>query len=426
MARSFREAEEASNAQGTVQASLDWAMQNAKANPTPENIAIMKDTAAARQATVAANDSGKLVPTVTIGGAPAGYMPKVLADAQASAAQVSSTLSEVDKAIADVNTAGTEAGAIAEKMGGTPWTPISGGSGSTTDKPKTSVDEDAFGRLMGILNQWNLGSLSTVIRQLLTEGLSYDSVLTKIKYDSGKNPATGEAYNAAYTLRFAGNKARLDRGLNALTEEQYLSNENSYAETLKAYGLTNMLSLDRTTNEAKFAQYIANDLAPTEFRDRIDLAATRVINMDPAIKKNFMEYYPEVNKSDLISYFLAPDETLPLLKTKINAAEIGAAAGYQGLGIGVGRAEELAKFGETYDQAKTDYSKVAEVLPTGQKLSNIYGEEGIAYTQATAEDEFIKQDAAAKLKRNRLASKERAMFEGSNNISLDRSYQGKF
>lgn len=296
----------------------------------------------------------------------------------------------------------------------------------SANKPKTSVDEDAFGRLMNILNQWNLGSLSSVIRQLLTEGLSYDSVLTKIKYDSGKNPATGEAYNAAYTLRFAGNKARLDRGLNALTEEQYLSNENSYAETLKAYGLTNMLSLDRTTNEAKFAQYIANDLAPTEFRDRIDLAATRVINMDPAIKKNFMEYYPEVSKSDLISYFLAPDETLPLLKTKINAAEIGAAAGYQGLGIGVGRAEELAKFGETYDQAKTDYSKVAEVLPTGQKLSNIYGEEGIAYTQATAEDEYIKQDAAAKLKRNRLASKERAMFEGSNNISLDRSYQGKF
>lgn len=296
----------------------------------------------------------------------------------------------------------------------------------SANKPKTSVDEDAFGRLMNILNQWNLGSLSSVIRQLLTEGLSYDSVLTKIKYDSGKNPATGQAYNAAYTLRFAGNKARLDRGLNALTEEQYLSNENSYAETLKAYGLTNMLSLDRTTNEAKFAQYIANDLAPTEFRDRIDLAATRVINMDPAIKKNFMEYYPEVNKSDLISYFLAPDETLPLLKTKINAAEIGAAAGYQGLGIGVGRAEELAKFGETYEQAKTDYSKVAEVLPTGQKLSNIYGEEGIAYTQATAEDEYIKQDAAAKLKRNRLASKERAMFEGSNNISLDRSYQGKF
>ena len=299
---------------------------------------------------------------------------------------------------------------------------------STGQKTNTlkSIDEDAFGRLMSILNQWNLGSLSGVIRQLLTEGLSYDSVLTKIKYDSGKNPATGEAYNAAYTIRFAGNKSRLAKGLNALTEEQYLSNENSYAETLRAYGLTNMLSLDRTTNEAKFAQYIANDLAPTEFRDRIEVAATRVINMDPAIQKNFEEYYPAVTKSDLISYFLAPDETLPLLKTKVTAAEIGAAANQQGLSISGTRAMEFAKMGETYSQAQKDYSNIAEVLPTANKLSSIYGEEGIAYGQNVAEDEFIKQDAEAKLKRNRLASKERAMFGGNNSIDLNRSIQGKF
>ena len=69
--------------------------------------------------------------------------------------------------------------------------------------------------------------------------------------------------------------------------------------------------------------------------------------------------------------------------------------------------------GQTYAGAQRDYSTIAEVLPTGQKLGNIYGEEKIAYTQATAEDEYIKQDAAAKLKRNRLASKERASFEGS-------------
>ena len=292
---------------------------------------------------------------------------------------------------------------------------------NTADKPKTSVDEDAFGRLMSILNQWNLGSLSSVIRQLLTEGLSYDSVLTKIKYDSTKNPATGEAYNAAYTIRFAGNKARLDRGLNALTEEQYLSNENSYAETLRAYNLTNMLSLDRTTNEAKFAKYIANDMSPSEFKDRIDLASTRVMNMDPAIMRNFQQYYPQVNKTDLVSYFLAPEETMQLLETKVTASEIGAAANQQGLSLGGTRAEEFAKMGQTYAGAQRDYSNIAEVLPTGQKLGSIYGEEGIDYTQATAEDEYIKQDAAAKLKRNRLASKERASFEGSAGNSLGAS-----
>jgi hypothetical protein len=303
----------------------------------------------------------------------------------------------------------------------------------TTVKPPstTAVSDDAFQILLDQLNQWGLGGLADAFTRLATAGLKPQEALNKLKYDKTIDPVTGKAWNAAYTLRFAGNQARLDKGLNALSEGQYIANENAYAETLKAYGLNNMLSTDRATNEAKFATYIGNDLSPTEFKDRIDLAATRVINMDPAIQKNFQQYYPDVTKSDLISYFLAPDETLPLLKTKVSASEIGAAAGQQGLSVGVNRAEEFAKLGETYAQAQSDYSKIAEVLPTANKLSSIYGEEGIAYGQNVAEDEFIKQDAAAKLKRNRLASKERAMFGGDSGLSsqfssLGSSIQGKF
>jgi hypothetical protein len=135
--------------------------------------------------------------------------------------------------------------------------------------------------------------------------------------------------------------------------------------------------------------------------------------MDPAIMRNFQQYYPQVNKTDLVSYFLAPEETMQLLETKVTASEIGAAANQQGLNVSGTRAEEFAKMGQTYAGAQRDYSNIAEVLPTTEKLGGIYGEEGIKYTQATAEDEYIKQDAAAKLKRNRLASKERASFEGS-------------
>jgi len=290
---------------------------------------------------------------------------------------------------------------------------------------------DAFAILSEQLRQWGLGTLADSFISLAKSGMTPNEALNKIKFDKTTNPATGKAWNADYTLRFAGNQARIDKGLNALTEGQYIANENSYAETLRAYGLNNMLSTDRAANEAKFATYIGSDLSPLEFKDRIDLASTRVLNMDPAIQKNFMEYYPEVSKSDLISYFLAPDETLPLLKTKVTASEIGSVAASQGLGINKNRAEEFAKMGETYGQAQIDYMKVADVLPTGQKLSSIYGEEGIAYNQATAEDEFIKNDAAAKLKRNRLASKERAMFGGDSGLSsqfssLGKSIQGKY
>ena len=295
----------------------------------------------------------------------------------------------------------------------------------------STLGDDAFLLIDSVFQNLGISTLGGIIKQLLTQGMDSASIQTKIKFDTSINPVTGKAWNADYTQRFAGNEARKKAGLNVLDEGEYLKLENSYSATLKSYGLGNMLSPKASENQAKFATWIGNDVSSTEFKDRIDLAATRVINMDPAIQKNFMEYYPEVSKSDLISYFLAPDETLPLLKTKVTASEIGAAAGQQGLAVGKNRAEEFAKMGETYAQAQADYSKVAEVLPTGQKLSSIYGEEGIAYGQNVAEDEFIKNDAAAKLKRNRLASKERAMFQGDSGLStqfssLGKSMQGKF
>jgi hypothetical protein len=430
MARSFREAEEASNAQGTVQGALDFAMQNAKANPTPANIAIMKDTAAARQATVAANDPGKLVPTVTIGGAPAGYTPKALADAQASAAQVSSTLSEVDKAIADVNTAGKEAGDIAASMGGTGWQDVVGGTGGTGGKPGDSgisdTTRDAFATMGLLLQQWGLEGLADTYSRLMAQGLSAGEALTKLKYDKTIDPVTGKPWNAAYSTRFAGNVARVAAGMNAYDEATYLDVENSYDETLRKYGLTNLINPDKSKAQAQYADYMAKGLAPTEFKDRIQTVAEKVLNMDPSIKAQFQTYYPSLTNTDLVSYFLDPAQTLPVLKSKVTAAEIGAVAKTTGSGINEARAMELGQFGVTREAALTAYPDIAEVTPTANKLSNIYNEEGITYGQTQAEDEFLKQDARAKLNRNRLASKERAMFGGSNNISLDRSIQGKF
>jgi hypothetical protein len=377
----FRRAEEASNAQGTVREALLFAQENARKNPTKENLAILAQTNAARQETIARQ--AKEIQAINI--------PEIAKTTQG-------IVTEANNAITDANIAVTS-------TGGTPIPLVTTG--------KSDFDQDAFGKLMGQLNQWNLGTLSGVITQLLSQGLTYDSVLTKIKYDSSINPTTGKPYNADYNIRFSGNVQRIAKGLNVIDEREYLANETSYAQTLKQYGLSNLLSTDRTKNQAKFAQYIANDTAPDEFKDRIDLAVTRITNMDPAIMANFKQFYPQVNNTDLISYFLAPEETLDVLKTKVTASEIGAAANQQGLSVGVDRATEFAKMGQTYAGAQRDYSTIAEVLPTGQKLGNIYGEEGITYTQATAEDEYIKQDAAAKLKRNRLASKERASFEGS-------------
>ena len=284
---------------------------------------------------------------------------------------------------------------------------------------------DAFDEMSSLLRQWGLESLAETYTQLMTEGLSAPQAINKLKYDKSINPKTGKPYNAAYTTRFAGNAARVAKGMNAYDEATYLDVENAYDETLRKYGLVNLISPDKNIAQAKYAEYMGNGIAPTEFADRIQTVADRVINMDPAIKAQFQAYYPSLTNTDLVSYFLDPKETLPVLKNKVTAAEIGAVAGAAKYGIDETRAMDLAKFGVTREQALTGYQDVAEAVPTGTKLSGIYNEEGIKYGQAVAEDEYLKQDAQAKLKRNRLASKERAMFSGQSGVDQNSLQRGK-
>jgi hypothetical protein len=288
---------------------------------------------------------------------------------------------------------------------------------------------DAFEELGMLLKGWGLESLADTYTRLMVSGKTPTEALTMLKYSKEIDPATGQPYNAAYTKRFAGNAARIAGGMNAYDERTYLTIENAYEETLQRYGLSNMISTDRAANQAKYADYMGKGIAPTEFASRIQLVADRVINMDKDIKDTFKAYYPSLTDTDLVTYFLNPKETMPVLQAKVQAAEIGGAAKAQGIGVDQARAMELSKFGIDLGTARTGYGKVAEALPVGQKLSDIYAEEKIGYTQQVAEDEYLKQDAQAKLKRNRLASKERAMFSGQSGTdsnSLQRGYSSAF
>jgi len=298
----------------------------------------------------------------------------------------------------------------------------------TTYKP-TREDIDAFEELGLILKGYGLEGLADTYGRLMAMGKTAGQAMTILKYDKTIDPVTGQPYNAAYAKRFAGNAARIAAGMNAYDEATYLEVENAYEETLSRYGLNNMISPDRAVNQAKYADYMAKGIAPTEFAGRIQAVADDVINADPNVKAQFKTFYPSLTDTDLVAYFLNPKETLPVLQTKVRAAEIGGAAASQNLGITEARAMELGKFGVTRKDAITGFSEVAEALPTGKKLSDIYAEENIGYTQQIAEDEYLKQDAQAKLKRNRLASKERAMFSGQSGAdsnSLQRGYSSAF
>jgi hypothetical protein len=297
-----------------------------------------------------------------------------------------------------------------------------GGSSTTTTTSTSKVEisdttKDAFAAMQDLFASYGLESLAGEISGYMTQGLTPGEALIKLK----TNPS------GAYAKRFAGNFARVKNGLNAISEATYLGLESSYAETLKAYGLGNMVSPNREDNYKKFADYIAADISAVEFKDRIDTVVTRVQNADPSIKATLKQFYPELNDSDLIGYFLNPKDNLPKLQEKVTASEIGAAAKYYNMGTDVRAATDLAKYGVDQKAAREGYSTIAGVLPTATKLGDIYNETGVRYAQAEGEAEVFKGNQDAATKRKRLASMERAAFSGSSGVgqsSLGRSTQG--
>lgn len=295
------------------------------------------------------------------------------------------------------------------------------GTGTNTDNNISDVTKDAFAALQDLFTTYGLGSLSGEIAGYMAGGYTATEALIKLK----TNP-TG-----AYAERFAGNFARTKKGLNVMSESAYIELENSYANTLKAYGLGNMLSTDFKQNWKQFATYIENDISAPEFKDRIKTVEDRVVNADPGIKETFKQFYPSLTDKDLVSYFLNPTETIDKLKEKVTAAEIGSAFLGQGLTTDVQTATGFAQYGVDRATALQGAADIKSVLPRSEKLSNIYGEAGINYNQKSGEAEFLKSNQDAADQRKRLKSMERASFQGDSGVnsqygSLAKNTQGAF
>lgn len=277
----------------------------------------------------------------------------------------------------------------------------------TPDKkePDTSKDtRDAFALLTSTFALYGLEDLSSVIAGFMKQGLTSNEAIIELRK------------NKTYQTRFAGNTTRTAAGLNALSEGEYLALEDSYSETLRAYGQQTLLGTDKKTRQAKMATIIGADISPVEFKDRVSTVVTRVENADPLVKSTLRDFY-KITDTDLVSYFLNPTENLPKLQEKVTAAEIGSAALAQGgLTTDMTSAESLAKFGVDLATARKGYSTISEVLPTATKLSQIYNEENIQYNQKVAEEEVFKGLASAQRKRTQLAEKEIASFQGSSGV----------
>ena len=275
---------------------------------------------------------------------------------------------------------------------------------------KKAAGQSAYNLLFEQFSQYGLGALVAPLQALIVEGLSSAEFTLRLRDTD------------AYKKRFAANQARIQKGLRALSEAEYISLEDQYQDVMRRYGLpdTYYTRGDMGRQEG-FEKFIGGDVSPVELEDRIQTAQNRVTNAPSQVRDALSQFYgAELGNGDILAYVLDPDRTLPDIKRKVTAAEIGAGAAMAGLGAGRARAEELGRFGVTGEQARQGFATIAEFLPSAQKLSDIYRKQGLGdFTQATAEQEVfgIAGAAEAGRKRRKLTELEQAQFAGSAGVT---------
>lgn len=262
--------------------------------------------------------------------------------------------------------------------------------------------QSAYDLLYSEFDRYGLGTLVAPLRDLITSNVSPSEFTIKLRETD------------AYKKRFAANEARIKKGLRALSESEYIRNEDAYQEVMRRRGLPPEYYATGDLGVQKgFEALLAGDVSSTELEDRIVTAQDRVLNANPEIAAQLKQFYPGISNGDILAYALDPANALNQIKRKVTAAEIGAAAGTYGLSTTVGRAEQLAGAGVTEATAQQGFKTISQVGPRAGVLAQYYKQD--PYTQETAEKEFFGLTGAreAEMQRKKLTELETRAFQGS-------------
>ena len=279
--------------------------------------------------------------------------------------------------------------------------------------------QSAYDLLFQQFDAYGLGALVSPLKGLIESGISPAEFTIKLRETD------------AYKKRFAANSARINKGLRALSEAEYIGLEDQYQDVMRRYGLPQeYYARGDMGRQEGFEKFIGGDVSPVELEDRVQTAQRRVLNAAPQVKAALTQFYgAEIGNGDILAYVLDPDKAIESIKRKVTAAEIGGGAMRAGLGVARARAEELGQYGVTGEQAITGFGTIASGLERGRQLSQIYQQPD--YTQAVAEAEVFALPDAEKARRQRrkIGQLETAEFGGTTGMTggaLSRERAGQY
>jgi len=281
---------------------------------------------------------------------------------------------------------------------------------------KRRAGQSAYDILYGQFKQYNLQGLIEPLKKFIQDGLSEDELTLKLR----ETPD--------YQKRFAANAERINKGLSALSEAEYIAKEDAYQNLMRQYGLpASYYTKNAIGTQEGFEKLLANDVSGVELENRLQQAAD-ILDKSPAeYLRTLQTWYPEIARADLMAYVLDPKNAISQITTKINAGKIGGEYLRAGLSLDQNKAEEFLRQGVTAEKARTGAQAVKETAPRGGELAAMYGESPYGQTDVEAEVYGLSNAAEAKKKRLKLTGLEEASFGKKSGVGvLDANRAGAY
>jgi hypothetical protein len=231
----------------------------------------------------------------------------------------------------------------------------------------TQRRQNARSTMTSVLATYGLGDLSDYV---------YNEIIAKETVNINNPDAIIFAIREqpAYQKRFAGNAARLKKGLSELDPASYIGLENQFRQTLQSNGLPANF-YDQSDD---FQALIEGDVSPAELNERVQQGYRAVADADPAVKEQMKNLYG-IGEGELAAYFLDPKRTAPLLTRQAQAASIAARGLEQGgIQLSGAFAEDLARRGITEQQARAGFGEVGAL---GELRQTFAGETALSGEQ---------------------------------------------
>jgi hypothetical protein len=198
---------------------------------------------------------------------------------------------------------------------------IEQGRQAQTERTQTSTVSTTTGGGNNLATSTSLtgsasNELKAILRRYGLEGL-FDPLAAALIGDPSLIKNTDALFGSIretpqYQARFKGNIERAKKNLPLLSEAEYISQEQSYLTVNKNLGLPR--GFYDTQND--FANFIANDVSPVEYSNRIQQAYNVVKNSDPEVLNQLKMFIPELQDADLAAYILDPSRSGQVIERK--------------------------------------------------------------------------------------------------------------